>query len=516
MKRPQIVVHHLLASLWIILTAGATGSTRATEVPATAAPAPGPTASLFAESREVPAVRVSTSDQLIAAMIAANQRRRPTIIRVAAGTYSFTQTFNSDFGASALPPVTGRVLIEGADASTVILDGSNGPGSRAFTVLAGGQLLLRGLTVQNFGFLNTCDNCTTIGGGAAENAGGDLRIENSVLTGNFVTSDGSGTFGGAILSEAGRLELQRTTVSSNLSVSVGGAGVAVTGGVAVLFRSILTGNSAVKGGGGDVGGRGGGGGLYVLNAKVTLLDSSVANNSAGPTDFDEPLGFGAGIWNDIGSHMWVVNSAIVNNHAGAAGTGGGILNTGNMTIINTTIGGNTVGSRGGGIDNGGTLTLQGTTIANNSEIGFPLCFDPWDADCFSGGNDLWADTGSTVNIATTTIGDCANATLTTDGHNAFGPGQVCTLQPANFLAHSSTHDQVNIEPMLGPLTDNGRVGNAHYPPLAGSPLIDAGGEIGRFCTPTDQIGERRVTVGDARDREPLCDVGAIEYQPHRR
>ena len=175
-------------------------------------------------------------------MIAANQRHRPTIIRVAAGTYSFTQTFNSD-RASALPPVTGRVLIEGAEATNTILDGTNGPGSRAFTVLAGGQLLLRGLTVQNFGFLNTCDNCTTIGGGAAENAGGDLRIENSVLTGNFVTSDGSGTFGGAILSEAGRLaELQRTTVSSNLSVSVGGGGVAVTGGVAVLFRSILTGN----------------------------------------------------------------------------------------------------------------------------------------------------------------------------------------------------------------------------------------------------------------------------------
>ncbi len=60
MKRPQIVVHHLIASLWIILAAGATGSTRAAEVPAAAAPAPGPIASLFAESRGAPAVRVST------------------------------------------------------------------------------------------------------------------------------------------------------------------------------------------------------------------------------------------------------------------------------------------------------------------------------------------------------------------------------------------------------------------------------------------------------------------------
>ena len=249
--------------------------------------------------------------------------------------------------------------------------------------------------------------------------------------------------------------------------------------------------------------------LYVLNAKVTLLDSSVDNNSAGPTDFDEPLGFGAGIWNDIGSQMWIVNSAIVNNHAGAAGTGGGVLNGGNMTILNTTIGGNSVGSRGGGVDNGGTLTLQGTTIANNSATGLPLCFDPPDEVCASGGNDLWADTGSTVNIATTVIGDCVNATLTTEGHNAFGPGQVCALQPANFLAHRSTHDQVNIEPMLGPLTDDGKVGNAHYPPLAGSPLIDAGGEIGRFCTPTDQIGDRRVTVGEAPGIANRCVMWAL-------
>ena len=512
MKRPQIVVH-LLAGWCSLLVA--TGSTAAAELPA-AAPVASQMAGLFVESHGATTVHVSTSDQLIAAVIAANERHRLTIIRVAAGTYSFTQSFNSDFAASAVPPVTGRILIEGSDAATTIIDGTNGPGTRAFTVLAGGQLLLRRLTVQNFQWLNDCDNCPTIGGGAAENAGGDLRIENSVLTGNFVGSDGSGTFGGAILSEAGRLELERTTVSNNVAISEGGGGIAVTGGVAVLVGSILTGNSAVKGGGGDFGGVGVGGGLYVLNAKVALLSSTVDKNNAGPSDFDEPLGFGAGVVNDSGGQMWIVDSAIVNNHAGAAGTGGGILNSGNMTIVNTTIGGNSVGSRGGGVNNGGTLTLQGTTIANNSVVGIPLCFFPDGEGCdVVGGNDLWADPGSTVHIATTAIGDCKQGTLITDGHNAFGPGEVCVLQPANRLAHAATHDQLNINPMLGPLTDDGRAGNAHYAPLAGSPLIDAGGEIGRFCTPTDQIGDRRITIGHLRDHEPLCDVGAIEYQPPR-
>src|SRR4051794_11036101 len=140
--------------------------------------------------------------------------------------------------------------------------------------------------------------------------------------------------------------------------------------------------------------------------------------------------------------MWIVDSAIVNNHAGAAGTGGGILNSGNMTIFNTTIGGNSVGSRGGGVNNGGTLTLRSTTIANNSVKGIPLCFFPEGGCDVVGGNDLWADTGSTVNIATTLIEDCAQGTLTTDGHNAFGPGKVCALQPVNRLAHGNTHDQL--------------------------------------------------------------------------
>jgi hypothetical protein len=82
------------------------------------------------------------------------------------------------------------------------------------------------------------------------------------------------------------------------------------------------------------------------------------------------------------------------------------------------------------------------------------------------------------------------------------------------LGGRPTHDLVNLDLELGEFQDDGVAGNAHYPLLADSPLIDAGGSIGLFCTPLDQIGQRRVE-GDA-DHDGatnICDIGAIEYQP---
>jgi hypothetical protein len=60
------------------------------------------------------------------------------------------------------------------------------------------------------------------------------------------------------------------------------------------------------------------------------------------------------------------------------------------------------------------------------------------------------------------------------------------------------------------LRDNGGAGNAHFPVLGQSPLIDAGGLISTNCTKFDQIGQPRVDGDGDRLRE--CDIGAIEYQ----
>ena len=50
---------------------------------------------------------------------------------------------------------------------------------------------------------------------------------------------------------------------------------------------------------------------------------------------------------------------------GGGSAGGGIANSGTLTIVNTTVSGNSATYYGGGIDNSGTLTITNSTVSNN-------------------------------------------------------------------------------------------------------------------------------------------------------
>jgi hypothetical protein len=515
------VQRHVGRAVLSAIACALTGWLTSTPTHASSPPADPPgfdqVSALFADLSRFHNVRASSTDQLIGAMIEASESARPTVIELAAGTYLFAQNFPSASGASLLPTVTSTLLISGRGARLTILDGQGGNGTvgRAFTVLPHGHLMLRDLTVRDF-YASCGHDCQTNGGGAIENLGGDLRLEDIVVSGNIIASnEGAATLGGAILNQQGRLEAERTTVSGNAATGLGGGGLAVTGGSAVLMHSLLLDNSALQGCCAGSGGAAFGGGVYVNNARLALISSTIANNFAGPGpgSSDGNLGFGAGLYNDGNGEVWMANTAVVNNLAGASGSGGGIHNNGRMLIANSTIGGNQVGARGGGIFNSGDLSLQAVTLANNSEHGLPLCRLA-DSDCLPGGHDLWTGASATTRIATSIVGDCAGGTLQTEGHDAFGPGALCLLQPSRSVASGITQDLVNVQPGLAALRDDHQPGKAHYPLLAGSPLIDAGGRIGSFCTPKDQLGNLR----SARNQsEVLCDIGAVEYEaPHRR
>jgi predicted outer membrane repeat protein len=58
----------------------------------------------------------------------------------------------------------------------------------------------------------------------------------------------------------------------------------------------------------------------------------------------------------------VKNSLITEN---VADFGGGIINSGALTVIHTTVSNNTAREEGGGISNGGTVTLKNVTFSNN-------------------------------------------------------------------------------------------------------------------------------------------------------
>jgi predicted outer membrane repeat protein len=56
--------------------------------------------------------------------------------------------------------------------------------------------------------------------------------------------------------------------------------------------------------------------------------------------------------------------------APGTGNGGGINNSGTLTLVDSTVDNNSAGSYGGGIYNGATLTLKNTTVSGNSSMVF--------------------------------------------------------------------------------------------------------------------------------------------------
>ncbi len=106
---------------------------------------------------------------------------------------------------------------------------------------------------------------------------------------------------------------------------------------------------------------GNGGGVYNTGS-LTITGSMVSDNSAGD--------FGGGIDNSGGT-LTIADCTISDNDDSGRGGGGGIYNelTSLLTITDSTVSNNSA-SEGGGISTVGTLTLKNSTIAGNSAVGF--------------------------------------------------------------------------------------------------------------------------------------------------
>jgi len=176
----------------------------------------------------------------------------------------------------------------------------------------------------------------------------------------------------------------------------------------------------------------------------------------------------------IGGATLNLNNVTVRNGNGNSGifAGGGIWNTGTVTISNSTISGNT-GLVAGGIFNDGigTLTISNSTISGNTGT-------------FSGGG---IRNGGTVTVTNTILsantgGNCFG-TLTDGGGN---------LEDTNTCGLTAGF---NTDPMLDTFT------GSYYPLLDGSPAIDGAPNCAGLVN--DQIGT-------TRPQGSACDIGAIE------
>jgi CSLREA domain-containing protein len=206
----------------------------------------------------------------------------------------------------------------------------------------------------------------------------------------------------------------------------------------------------------------------ILNSGVlTVTGSTITGNSSGV--------HGGGIeTTGAGSFLSLTNSTVVNNQAG--GDGGGVDESGGRAaLLNVTISGNLADSDGNGVGDGGGI---GVFIAPNvpASLSTSNTIDAGNSD--SGGQN--PDCHSQPGVAVSSL-----------GQTLIGNTAGCSLVPG-------TGDIFGLSPKLGPLTDNGGPTPTEAL-LRGSQAIDKGAN----CAPTDQRGVPR-SLGGA------CDIGAYE------
>ena len=244
-----------------------------------------------------------------------------------------------------------------------------------------------------------------------------------------------------------------------------------------------------------------GGGIYNTGT-LTLGSATISGNTANLG------GNGGGIFNSFGI-LTVIRSTISGNSvssATGAGSGGGIFNHGGLvTIASSTISGNTAIGPGGTSDSGGgIITNVGTVNLTNSTIS---------GNSGDLGGGIRNVNGGTVRAKNTIIalntsasGPDMNGPLTSEGFNLIGNASGAAISPAQL---SDRIGVTSVALKLGQLLDNGGPTRTHAL-LFNSTAIDQGYSDAAF---TDQRGFDRpvdypggnVNGGDSSD------IGAYEF-----
>ena len=420
---------------------------------------------------------------------------------------------------------SGGGISDDGGATLTVTDSTFSGNSASFD---GGGIWAGTVTVMNSTF--TGNAVGRLGGGIGLNNSGPVTVSNSVFNNNSAASGGGGI--GDDIGYGGTLIVSDSTFNGNSSSDAGGAISTAAGAELTLLNSTVNGNSS----------NGGGGGIHI-DGPATITNSTISGNSAGGGGGINNLGpttitnstvsdnsstvYGGGIQNGNGGASTLVlnNSTISGNSANYAG--GGIQNfNGSVEVDNSTISGNSSngGVGGGGIENNASATITNSTISGNSapntngggihnEVGGTLVVNN------STLSDNSAPSGGTIynNFSTTAqLGDTVlNAGAS--GGTIFNNGGTVTSLGYNLASDdgggvlTGPGDQINTDPLLGPLKDNGGP-TATYAPLTGSPAIDKGKDIG--ATGQDQRGDVRPVRFDPSIPEPPggdgSDIGAVE------
>jgi CSLREA domain-containing protein len=381
------------------------------------------------------------------------------------------------------------------------------------------------------------NNISANGGGGIFSYG-VVTLTNSTLQLNSATDDNSG--GGIYNFQGAKLTLVNTDVLTNTSAFDGGgifnhwnSQVTITGGNVIS-------NTATQGGGGIANNYNSttaiSGTRFTKNAALGTVGGAVQNgNFATLTLTNADLNnnqahHGGGIGTSITSTVTISNSAINANIA--TGDGGGILNSGNMTITNSSITNNHANTvyasmGGGGIYNLSALTITNSTISSNQGLnGGGILVNTTvtasvtanfvtialnQATDMGGGIMNYANSGIVTlrNSIVAKNTDAFNSpncvyTIGSLGFNLIENGEGCTFQ-------TTTGDQVGtsanpLNPHLAVLWNYGGGATLTHALIENSPAIDRISNGTNTCGTTIATDQR----GNARPHNTKCDIGAYE------
>jgi outer membrane protein assembly factor BamB len=255
-------------------------------------------------------------------------------------------------------------------------------------------------------------------------------------------------------------------------------------GFLTIKNSVITGHSSCQGGGI----------VNLSTGHLTLVDVTIAHNSAGQLGQCAPNTISGGAISNYGAAD-LTNVTI--SHNSASGSGGGIHhNGGAITLTNVTMVGNSAVGNGGAIyQTGGTLTIASSTLAGNAAQNGAALHGV-------------ATVRASIFAMSPTGGNCAGGVVTSRGDNISDDTTCVTTSTV-------LNDRNSTDPRLGRLANNdANLGqapptatyNGHRQTMAlqpGSPAID--GVVYNACPPPDTDAR-----GVSRPNGTRCDVGAFE------
>lgn len=436
--------------------------------------------------------------------------------------FALTQTgSNEDNTQSGDLDVTGTLTISGTKQLTpgsapLIIDGLGA--DRILEIHKGATATLIGVTLRH-------GKVDTAGGGVLVNLTARLTLTNSQVISNSALTGGG-------LHTLGRLNLYDTLVQFNQ-----GGGIANEGGLLNLQNVKLLDNT------GGYGIRNYNSGVLTFNGGLVCANQGGIYNNTGTATVENVQiisNTGSGIHNtgSTSTRLTLTASTIISNagvsgggilnegngakaeirttqleHNQATSSGGGLFNSGIMSIKESTLAYNQAQSGGGLRNFGGNLTLTNVTLSQNhatdnggglyNDASATITFATFSGNQADGaGGNLFNDEAS-LSLSDTIIaqaqagGNCVNSAgfITSLGRN---------LEDTATCNLNATGDLANTAPLLGPLEDNGVLqGRPAYTHalLSGSPAIDHSAASG--CPATDQRGV-------ARPQGSACDSGAYE------